>query len=119
MPGQFVPSPKDRTPCRGGSRVSRTGREGSAVLNCDSVVVIHRAGPRGVGPVPGIGPPNKRFPADIDYRARRFTRESVHWPFAGWLRSFQYVNLAAMDVLGDLGEIAHIEPQRTDRAFWK
>ena len=29
MPGQFVPSPKNRTPRRGGSRVSRTGREGS------------------------------------------------------------------------------------------
>jgi hypothetical protein len=35
-------------------------------------------------------------------------------------RSFQYFDLAAiMDVLGDLGEIAHIEPLRTDRALFK
>src|ERR1700682_80856 len=32
MPGQFVPSPKNRTPRRGGSRVSRTGREESGPL---------------------------------------------------------------------------------------
>jgi hypothetical protein len=33
MPGQFVPSPKNRTPRRGGSRVSRTGREESGPLS--------------------------------------------------------------------------------------
>jgi hypothetical protein len=32
MPGQFVPSPKNRTPRRGGSRVSPTGREESGPL---------------------------------------------------------------------------------------
>ena len=32
MPGQFVPSPKNRTPRRGGSRVSRTGRQESGPL---------------------------------------------------------------------------------------
>jgi hypothetical protein len=32
MPGQFVPSPKNRTPRRGGSRVSRAGREESGPL---------------------------------------------------------------------------------------
>jgi hypothetical protein len=35
-------------------------------------------------------------------------------------RSSQRLNLAAiMDVLGDLGEIAHIEPLRTDRASFE
>jgi hypothetical protein len=32
MPSQFVPSPKNRTPRRGGSRVPRTGREESGPL---------------------------------------------------------------------------------------
>jgi hypothetical protein len=45
----------------------------------------------------------------------------VHRHFAGRRsRSFQNLNLGAIvDVLGDLGEIAHIEPLRTDRAFFK
>jgi hypothetical protein len=35
-------------------------------------------------------------------------------------RSFQNVNLAAiMNVIGDLGEIAHIEPLLTGRALFK
>ena len=33
MPGQFVPNPKNRTLRRGGSRVSRTGREESGPLS--------------------------------------------------------------------------------------
>jgi hypothetical protein len=37
-----------------------------------------------------------------------------------WCRSFQNFNLAAIaDVLGELGEIAHIKPLRADRAFFE
>jgi hypothetical protein len=46
-------------------------------------------------------------------------RESVHRAFA-WRRAgtFQNFNLAdVMNVLGDLGKIAHIKPLRADRAF--
>jgi hypothetical protein len=38
-------------------------------------------------------------------------------PFAAWGRPFQNFNLAVMNVLDDLGEIAHIEPFRAGRAL--
>jgi hypothetical protein len=38
-------------------------------------------------------------------------------PFAAWGRPFQNFNLTVVDVLDDLGEIAHIEPLRTQRAL--
>jgi len=49
MPGQFVPSPKNRTLRRGGSRVSRTGAEESGPLSGPrqmAVPAIYRIPPR-------------------------------------------------------------------------
>src|ERR1700730_16596491 len=50
-----------------------------------------------------------------------FRGRSLYRPLA-WrrVRTFQHFNLAVvMDVLGDLDEIAHIEPPRTDRALFE
>src|SRR3982074_217112 len=49
MPGQFVPSPKNRTLRRGGSKVSRTGREESWPLSGPRQIAlraIYRSPPR-------------------------------------------------------------------------
>jgi hypothetical protein len=61
-----------------------------------------------------------RFPAMPAPRRRPGARASPG-PFARRrTRSFQNVNLAAiMNVIGELGEIAHIEPPRTDRALFE